>query len=41
MHFADTPSITKEFLEKMEKINIKSVELKQAPQEILFSKNEN
>jgi len=39
MHFADTPSITKEFLKKMEKINIKSIEIKQAPQEMLFSKN--
>jgi len=41
MHFADTSSITKEFLKKMEKINIKSIEIKQAPQEMLFSKNEN
>jgi L-ascorbate metabolism protein UlaG (beta-lactamase superfamily) len=37
MHFADNPSITKEFLEKMEKINIKSVEIKCAPQEINLS----
>jgi len=39
MHFADNPSITREFSKKMKKLNIKSVEITQAPQEILFSKN--
>lgn len=38
MHFADNPSITKEFSEKMEKLNIASVEINFPGQEIDFSK---
>ena len=38
MHFADDTFITKEFSEKMNKLNIKSVEIQRAGQEINFSK---
>ena len=39
MHFADNPSITKEFSEKMMDINISSVQINCTWQEINFSKN--
>ena len=39
MHFGDNVLITKEFLEKMEKLNIRSVEIEYPGQEINFSKN--
>jgi len=38
MHFADNPSITKIFAEKISELNIKSVQINQTPQEIYFSK---
>ncbi|MBC8059656.1 MAG: MBL fold metallo-hydrolase [Clostridiaceae bacterium] len=39
MHFADNLLVTKEFSAKMEKLNIKSIEIKYPSEEINYSKN--
>ena len=39
MHFADDLLVTKEFSERMKKLNIKSIQIQCTPQEIYFSKN--